>query len=189
MMHFELFLVNYFITYEYSAEFRCGHCKRVEPVFENGVAQIAEDCSMVQMGDSSAVLAMVDATEEKYLSGQSVFKSKPYYLQLAARPDFSNVQQRKDVRLQWLVTEPCIAIKSWWKRPVFDSILLLRSYSFPSLSLCRAATLTIFRPPRAPWRCYAFDRWDEDGALHSQVIKLCFYPCNRPHIFTIIWIR
>ena len=38
---------------------------------------------MVQMGDSSAVLAMVDATEEKYLSGQSVFQSKPFYLQLA----------------------------------------------------------------------------------------------------------
>ena len=47
--------------------FRCGHCKTVLPIFEKVAEQIANDRSV---GESSAVLAKVDLTAEKYLSGK-----------------------------------------------------------------------------------------------------------------------
>ena len=53
---------------------RCGHCKNVEPVFETVAEKMASDRSL---GESSVVLAKVDATSEKYLSGEPSIKSWP----------------------------------------------------------------------------------------------------------------
>jgi hypothetical protein len=45
---------------------RCGHCKNLEPDFEKVASQLAEDRAM---GETSVVVAKVDATQEKYLQG------------------------------------------------------------------------------------------------------------------------